>query len=123
MKKFKVYPLEEKELVVIRSYSSYIERPPHNFSEKYSATFIMRSFRGVKFITFGMNIYLMKEPELEPLLASEPRWRRVGLYNFPVIRLEEAFRHLNEEGREFSLALQKEWNDLTELSQFYQPTN
>ena len=123
MKRFKVYPLEEKELVVLRSYSSYIERPPHSYNEKQSATFIMRSFRGVKFITFGMNIYLMKEPELEPLLKAEPRWRRVGLYNFPVIRLEEAFRYLNEEGRSFSLALQKEWDELTAPAHFYQSHN
>ena len=123
MKKFKVYDLEDKELVVIRSYSSYIERPPHSYKEERSSTFIMRSFKGVKFITFGMNVYLINTPELQPYLKSVPRWRRVGVYNFPVIRLEEAFRYFNEEGKKFSLELQKLWDELTDISFFYQSHN
>lgn len=123
MKTFKIHKLEDKELVLMKSYSSYIERPPHNAREERSSTFIMRSFRGVKFISFGFNVYLMKEPELEPLLATEPQWRRIGVYNFPVIRLEEAYRYMNEEGKKFTVDLTSEWNDLTQVAQFYNSTN
>ena len=113
MKKFKVNRLEDITYAEVRSLISYIEQPPHSLKEEWSSTFILRSYKDVQFVTFGMNIFLLKNETTSHLFEKAPRWRKLGSHPMEVIRLEEAYYYLSEYGKEYSRELVKVWNNLS----------
>lgn len=92
--------------------SSYVEIPPINQSNE-SGTYIRRKYKGVELVSFGATLYFVECEELIPYLATKPRFLYLANSGLRVIRVDDCFKYMNKNGRQFQQKLLKSWNDLT----------
>lgn len=88
--------------------TSYVEIPPINKSND-AGTYILREYQGVSLVTFGASIYFEECEELTPYLKTTPKYLRLGNTHRKVILVEDCYKYLNDEGREFQQTLLKKW--------------
>lgn len=93
--------------------SSYTEIPPITSYED-SGTYIFRKYRGVELVTLGASIYIVENKNASILFNRKPRFVPLGDTGLRVIRIEEAFRYMTNEGKELQQQLLNEWETLTQ---------
>lgn len=93
--------------------SSYVEIPPITKTED-SGTYIRRKYKGIELVTLGATLFFVEDKELNKYLASKPRYFFLGNSGLRVIRVDDCFKYLNQEGQEFQRQLIKDWETLTQ---------
>lgn len=101
-----------------RHTTSYVEVPSHTKYE-WSSTYILRQYKGIDLVTFGNSVFFIKSPELEKLLRLAPTYKVLGAKPINgkylrVVRAEDCFFYMNEEGRAIQQEILKGWEKLTQ---------